>query len=220
MNNAYTSAIIAESMLSSLKELTPKIREVLFQSKSEQTFSGLLAEKLNSNLDTADSKFLVEIKGQESRSETGKKSLNSHDIALLDGTGSIKLTIENKVWYHFDGAKGAAGTLNQNVVDQLQGDILKTNATIGANGNQGFILICLVTPMSFTKYESSHKTALKRVNGNLETYMRDSLAGITSHLSQVKHLKDLIHLNYQPESGNVRSGALDIFCAEIKEMGS
>ena len=220
MNSHINSHLIADSMKTSIQNLSTNIREILFQSKSEQTFSELLCEKLNSQLEISDSKFLVEIKGQESKSETGKKTLNSHDIALLDCTGTLRLTIENKVWYHFDGAKGLNGVLNQNVIDQLKGDIFKTRLSMDTYRNQGFILICLVTPNLFTKYESSHKTALKRVNGDFEIYMRDSVAGIRSYLSTVNHLKDLIHLNYRLEAGNIRSGMLDIFCAEIKEMGA
>jgi hypothetical protein len=55
---------------------------------------------------------LVELKGldyfaNDFSGSGSTKNRNTHDLGILDSLANLNLILENKVWYHFDGAKGA-----------------------------------------------------------------------------------------------------------------
>ena len=109
--NELDSKVIAELALESITGLTPFQQDLIFQTKKEQTFSSLLASGLQSNFDPTILRALVELKGKEKvvkskDKATLKKNRNTHDVALIDSEANFQLILENKVWYHFDGAKG------------------------------------------------------------------------------------------------------------------
>ena len=82
---------IAKAAIESISKLHPEVREILFQSKNEQTFSSLLASELNSTFGLKHTSFLTEIKGETITRKDLKKVPNFHDIALLDADGKIEV---------------------------------------------------------------------------------------------------------------------------------
>lgn len=110
------TSIIAEMAARTLDRCTPSIRESLLTSKSEQTFSGLLAEelnryptlRLNDSEDSQSGKVLLEFKGKDyvnTLSGVKRNTRNFHDIVIVDHEAEIQLIIENKFWYHLMAAK-------------------------------------------------------------------------------------------------------------------
>ena len=206
---------IAKAAIESISKLHPEVREILFQSKNEQTFSSLLASELNSTFGLKHTSFLTEIKGETITRKDLKKVPNFHDIALLDADGKIEVTVENKAWYHFDGAKGVHGKIGQTVIEGLNWDIGKTLITMKKDGSRGFILFIVMTPKIFTKYESSHKTSLKRAGGNLGKYRSDGASGFLQLMKSQNELKDISHAPFSSGQGSESNFCLDVFCAEL-----
>jgi hypothetical protein len=114
MLNAAMIAKLAEEAI--LKQ-APAVQELLLQSKSEQTFSGLLAGCMQNyqpldlgKIDDINSgSVLLEFKGENYERTTRKgieTSRNFHDISIVNQHGEFEVIIENKFWYHFDGCKG------------------------------------------------------------------------------------------------------------------
>ena len=210
-----SSRLIANSALKSITSINPVVREILFQSKNEQTFSGILSLDLNQQFKTGGIQVMTEVKGMSVPKLSGKYGRNSHDLALQDENGKIRFTLENKVWYHFDGSKGLKATINPNVIENLEADIKKIKVTQKVHPGKGILLLNIVTPAVFDKYESEHKTVLNRVNGDLARYKQECLEGFSSTLENQTELKNMVHLDFQVNAGDLKQGFLDIFCAEI-----
>jgi hypothetical protein len=212
-------------MKDSFTELTPNIQDLLFQTKKEQTFSSILAAKIQTQLKGTRSHCLVELKGIEkiSPSGSGQKNRNTHDVCIVDAEANFQLILENKVWYHFDGAKGARNKkANPHIEEQLLPDIHKIRITALEVNNhpKGFIMICLVTPSEVKylpmAYLSDHQKAFTRVGSHLETFRKEGIEGLMSILQ--KHQRDLgaiAHVALEPNLGINKSGLIDIFCAEV-----
>ena len=210
-----SSQLIANSALNSITSLNPVVREILFQSKNEQTFSGILSQDLNQKFKTDGIQVMTEVKGVAVPKLSGKYGRNSHDLALLDEKGKIRFTLENKVWYHFDGSKGLKAIINPNVIKNLEDDIKKIKVTQKVHPGKGFLLLNIVTPAVFDKYESEHKTVLNRVNGELAKYKSECLEGFADALKSYSELQNLTHVHFQADKNDLEQGFLDIFCAEI-----
>jgi len=219
--------IVAEA-INLMGSLTPKQQELLFQTKKEQTFSSLLAHQLQGHFTSKELRVLVELKGVDYEAKTSSKKFgpnnrNTHDIGILDSQADLNLLIENKVWYHFDGAKGSRVVrVEKSVKEQLQGDIFKLRHTASNLGIQkSFILINIVTPSrpeNLPKsYKQPHEIVLKRTLGDLERYRKEGLNGIRSVLdSRVTDFKSMIHLASVNPMGIDGCGFHDVICAEIK----
>jgi hypothetical protein len=226
--NEINAQIIGESAISSMGSLMPKQQELLFQTKKEQTFSSLLAHDLQSHFTSDELRVLVELKGVDYKVKVPSKNSvtnnrNTHDIGILDVHADLKLLIENKVWYHFDGAKGSRVVrVEKSVTEQLHGDIFKLRHTASNLGIQkSFILINIVTPSrpeNLPKsYKQPHEIVLKRTSGDLERYRKEGLNGIMSVLdSRVTDFKSMIHLASVNPMGIDGCGFHDVICAEIK----
>ena len=210
-----SASLIANTALNSIASLNPVVRERLFQSKNEQSFSGILSQNLNQQFTSEGIQVMTEIKGVPVPKFDGKYGRNSHDLALLDENGKIRFTLENKVWYHFDGSKGVKAVINPNLIENLEADMKKIKVTQKENPGKGFLLLNIVTPAVFDKYESEHKTVLNRVNGDLARYKQECLEGFSITLENQTELKNMVHLDFQVNAGDLKQGFLDIFCAEI-----
>lgn len=218
---------IAKMAFDSISSLSLSQQELLFQTKKEQTFSAILASELQNHLNDYRFRVLVELKGFDyvvgataNRSE--KKNRNTHDVGVLDNEANLKLILENKVWYHFDGAKGSKNIrVEKNVEEQLKQDIFKLrHSAKNLNIKNCYILICVVTPSkpeTLPKtYRQSHETALKRTEGDLSQYKRDGLAGIRSVIDKSSQdLGSIVHLGSQSSMGISELGFLDVFCAQV-----
>jgi hypothetical protein len=218
---------IAKIALDSIAGLSLSQQELLFQTKKEQTFSAILASELQNQLSVSQFRALVELKGLDyvvgatsDRSE--KKNRNTHDVGVLDNEANLKLILENKVWYHFDGAKGSKNIrVEKNVEEQLKQDIFKLrHSAKNLDIKNCYILICVVTPSkpeTLPKtYRQSHETALKRTEGDLSQYKRDGLSGIRSVIDKFSQdLSSVVHLGSQSPMGISESGFLDVFCAQV-----
>ena len=222
------SKAIAELMLESISALSPAQQELLFQTKKEQTFSSLLAAKLQANHDPKTLRSFVELKGVDkvvkSKDKTSvKKNRNTHDVCLVDEEASFHMILENKVWYHFDGAKGRKNKkVNPDIEDQLVPDIAKLILTgkDQSNSPSCFVLVNLVTPSNPTKlpstYFGDHEKALKRVKGRIDQYREDGVNGVKGILD--KHSGKLLpvsHISSTNPMGASGSAFLDVFCMEI-----
>ena len=220
--------IIAECALKSLTGLSPSQQELLFQTKKEQTFTSILTSALQANYDSSDLRVLVELKGVDyvqratSRLEE-KNSRNTHDLGILDLNANLKLILENKVWYHFDGAKGAKVVkVEKSVKEQLKADIFKLkHSAKHLEVKRCFILINLVTPSrpdNLPKsYRQPHAVVLKRTKGDLSRYRSDGLQGVKSVIESFKaDFSSIVHLGSDEPIGIDGSGFLDVFCGEIK----
>lgn len=213
---SVNSESIATSSLASICALHPNIRELLFQSKNEQTFSGMLASYINLQISEPEFPIMTEIKGVDMLKGDSKLVKNSHDLALVDIEGRISLTIESKVWYHFDGSIGLTGEVNQDVVAGIEGDILKSIRTQKEFGNKAFLLLNVITPKVMKKYENAHNTVLKRVNGDPLRFRAECLKGFTKALNSRSELNSVVHITFEQNSDGTKGGFLDIFAAEIQ----
>lgn len=223
-NNAST---IAHFMIDAIVRLTPAQQELLFQTKKEQTFTSLLSEVLQSKMDSDQFRALVELKGVEylkkdSSTSKSSKNRNTHDLGILDSAAKLMLILENKVWYHFDGAKGSKlAKVEQNIRVQLKGDIFKLkHSAKHLDIKNSYIVITVVTPSRPKKlpktYRNSHERAIKRTEGDLNQYRIDGILGFMSAINQFKsELGPVAHLDSKDKLGLDGCGFLDVFCAEV-----
>lgn len=222
------SAAIAGLMFDSISDLSPAQQDLLFQTKKEQTFSALLANRLQKSQESNKLSSFVELKGVEKIVKSTdkasiKKNRNTHDVCLIDDDAVFYLLLENKVWYHFDGAKGRKNKkVNPDIEDQLVPDIKKLALTAldQTNRPKCFVLVNLVTPSDPTKlpstYFGDHRKAFKRVKEQVEVYRQDGVNGVKGILE--KHSEKLLPLSHVSSTnplGVNGSAFLDVFCAEI-----
>jgi hypothetical protein len=222
----YSSDQIADTMTRAFTRLPEALREQLILTKNEQSFSGLWAWEFEKTLSNYGSNFLLlENKGvsfRRSSDKRSKKTMNFHDISLVDQNGAFLMIVENKIWYHFDGAKGKkTPKLEPQVKSQIKSDISKIKITLKQNKVPaiGYLLINLVTPAQANllpiSYLNFHKNALNRTNGNLDTYISDGVDAIKQQLTSSKfstaefaHSKSI----FQAENGRT---FLDTFCVRV-----
>ena len=221
----YSTEQLSRTMTNAITQLPETLREQLILTKNEQSFSGLWVLEFEKTLSNYGSNFLLlENKGVSFRRNTGKGSkttMNFHDISLVDSSGNFLMIIENKIWYHFDGAKGSkTPKLEPNVKRQIKADISKIKITLKQNkvSAQGYLLINLVTP-SNTKllpksYLKSHNTAISRTNNDIDTYIAEGVEGVENHLAQDLGIAQLAHCNLVFGEGDNRS-FLDSFCVRV-----
>jgi hypothetical protein len=224
-------AMIAKLAEEAILKQAPAVQELLLQSKSEQTFSGLLAGCMQNyqpldlgKIDDINSgSVLLEFKGENYERSTRKgieTSRNFHDISIVNQHGEFEVIIENKFWYHFDGCKGKKMPKpEKGMGKQIKGDIFKIRQTFKGMtfGKKGFILLNVVTPgnlSSFPKsYQGDHDKVFARTTGNLERYRADGIAGINSVIDTFSSsLKDIFH---RSTTALIQGGFIDFICAEI-----
>lgn len=227
LNSELIAKLSAESVLA----LSAPVQELLLQSKSEQTFSGLLSSHLNAHAPLALSKqqdphsatVLLEFKGVDYKKKTAKgvkKSRNFHDLAIVNQDGRIEVIIENKFWYHFDGSKGKKSPKpEKGIKTQIDGDIFKIKQTLGTDreGRKAFLLLNIVTPGEFTSlptsYKDDHNTLFKRTSGNLDVYRSEGFIGVMEVAQKFEHVADdIFHLPTQKFSSG---GFIDFICLQI-----
>lgn len=222
-----TAQDIANMAMNSLSQLSNNQQELLFQTKKEQTFSAILASNMQDNLDSSQFRALVELKGVDylvkaTSNSPEKKNRNTHDLGVLDAEANLGLILENKVWYHFDGAKGARTIrVEKNVQEQLKDDIFKLKHTAkNQKIEKCFVLLNLVTPSDPKtlpkSYRESHDTVLKRTNGDIAQYRKDGLQGVKSVIdAHSSEFRSVVHIGSKVSMGVNESGFLDIFCAQV-----
>ena len=208
-----------------------KIQEILVTSKSEQTFSGLLANQmlnygplvLGNKDDLLSGSVLLEFKGKDYTKRTSKgikNSRNFHDLAVVNQQGQFEVIIENKFWYHFDGCKGKKNPKpEKGIGEQIEGDIYKIRQTFEGEtfGKKGFLLLNIVTPGGFDNfplsYKKDHKTVLNRTNSDMGLYRAEGLNGI---LQTINHFQDQILDGPEVLSISIPGGGfIDFISAEI-----
>jgi len=211
---------LAEIALNILQTLPVAVRETILQTKQEQTFSSLIASKINSDILQNDQDIaLVEIRGKSKND----KQRNTHDIAILNESGRKIYIIENKVWYHFDGAKGLRKpTIEKNILEQLEMDIKKIQFTLQDQRDVeaiGFVLIHLVTPHEISmlprSYRKSLESALKREKGSIPSMIESGLNGAVEALGKFKeqlHPFFCLNSNFPGTLSRV-----DVICAQVKK---
>jgi len=223
------STSIAELALETFMNLTGDLQELLLQSKNEQTFSGLLSPQLQGMMATQESRTLLELKGVDYQklhqpTNTFRSSRNFHDIAIVNSMGQFQIIIENKAWYHFDGAKGKLEKkVEKGVFEQIESDTKKIRITLAekTSGGRGFILLNLVTPNNSAvlprSYFNSHKSAIFRTSGQLGQYRKDGVKGILSAVKSFEsQLLSTSHVGSTKVIGGGESAFLDVICAEVK----
>jgi len=228
-----SSEIIVEMAWRSFGANPSSVQEILLQSKSEQTFSGLLAQHMQAaeefNLGRVDDHtsgmVLLEYKGVDYETVSGRKvkvSRNFHDIVLVNHDGEIEVIIENKFWYHFDGSKGVKNQKPEaGIAEQLKEDIFKIRRSLGSGlpAKRGFVLINIVTPSSPDllpkSYFGHHKKLWTRSNFDLVSDREKGLAGVQSVLDIFKE-NGLINETMCSSPFIPGSGFMDIICAEVK----
>ena len=228
-----TAALIAKLAWDSIASNPPAVRENLLLSKNEQTLSGLLAHSLSSlndlhigrGSDPTSGTVLLELKGKDYQREVNgavQTTRNFHDLAVVNHVGRIEVIIENKYWYHFDGAKGVKSPGPEvGIREQLNGDIYKIRQSLaeGAVTGRGFVLINVVTPgepEAIPKsYQGHHNRLWKRMNADIEQYRSEGLSGVLSVVSEFQ--PQALH-SYCLHSSPLQSGEgfIDIICAEVK----
>jgi hypothetical protein len=218
-----SAALLADSALAAFSSLPISTQELLLQSKNEQTFSARLAAGLETNPLLDGGSALVEIKGTDYTS--GKsKSKNFHDIAIVNQQAKPEVIIENKVWYHFDGAKGKKNAkVEPGVLKQLDADIAKIKLTLKdlADGARGFILMHLVTPADIASipksYRQSHQNAFARVGQDWPQYRAEGVHGIKRTLeSRSSHFVSEVVIKSALLQVNNEQGFIDILCVEVQ----
>ena len=224
---SFNASIIAGLMMEAIVDLSPAQQELLFQTKKEQTFTSLLTQALQLKMDPAQFRTLVELKGldyfaNDFSSSVSAKNRNTHDLGVLDSFANLNMILENKVWYHFDGAKGVkVAKVEKNVREQIKGDIFKLQHTAKhQNISSSFILITVVTPsrpQNLPKsYRLAHEAAIKRTGGDLNEYRKDGILGFNSALHKFhSELGQISHLYSNGTLGVDGCGFLDVFCAEV-----
>ena len=225
----FNPEFIANLALETFMKLSGDLQELLLQSKNEQSFSGLLSLQLQMKMLSQGSFTLLELKGVNyQKLDASTKSLRStrnfHDIAIVNSEARFQVIIENKVWYHFDGAKGKTKKkIEKGVVEQISGDINKIRITLASNKSleRGFILIHLVTPndpKSIPKsYLDSHRSAIARTASDLNLYRNDGLDGVKNAVKTFeRQLLSVAHTGTTTMVGSGKSAFLDVICAEVK----
>ena len=218
-----TASSLANLALSSFQSVPLATQELLLQSKNEQTFSGLLAAALQNAPFVKPGSALVEIKGINYVIK-GSASRNFHDIAVVNQDAQSEILIENKVWYHFDGAKGKkTAKIEPNVISELKDDIFKVQLTLSQLDERAraFILVHIVTPADIERipksYLSAHRSSFARVGGDWDRYRSEGLDGISNSFSLFKsHYKSSVEIKSANASKNEAQGFIDIFCVEVK----
>jgi hypothetical protein len=218
-----TASSLANLALSSFQSVPLATQELLLQSKNEQTFSGLLAAALQNAPFVKPGSALVEIKGINYVIK-GSASRNFHDIAVVNQDAQSEILIENKVWYHFDGAKGKkTAKIEPNVISELKDDIYKVQLTLSQLDERAraFILVHILTPADIERipksYLSAHRSSFARVGGDWDRYRREGLDGISNSFSLFKsHYKTSVDIRSANASKNEAQGFIDIFCVEVK----
>ena len=226
------SQIIAGLSFEAIDRNPRAVKENLFLSKSEQTFSGLLAEALKlyptirigdpSDMDSGI--VLLEYKGKDYSRKTAegvKKSRNFHDLAVVNQFGEIEVIIENKYWYHFDGTKGKNNPKpEKGIKKQLADDIFKIRQTLAGQSllRKGFVLLNIVTPgnpeLIPSSYQSDHRKVWDRTNHDINQYRKEGLEGIQSVISTFSEdLKEISTYSSPLRSGE---GFIDFICAEVQ----
>jgi hypothetical protein len=226
------SQIIADLSFLAFDRNPPALKETLLLSKTEQTFSGLLADALKihptvriGDFSDPDSGIvLLEFKGKDYSRKTAegvKKSRNYHDLSVVNQFGEIEVIIENKYWYHFDGTKGKKNPKpEKGIKKQLSDDIFKIRQTLAGQSilRKGFVLLNIVTPgnpeLIPTSYQDDHRKVWNRTNHDIDQYRKEGLEGFQSVMSSFsKDLKD-IALRSSPLSTS--EGFIDFICAEVQ----
>ena len=228
-SNKLDCQSIAGLALKSFMTQSKSLQELLLQSKNEQTFSGLLSHALQDQYSENGSRTLLELKGKDYKkakvkTKDMKSTRNFHDLSIIDSNAKFQVIIENKVWYHFDGAKGKKQKkIEKGVFEQIEGDIAKTRITLSNQfgGERGFLLIHLVTPHYIQEipksYLKSHESALSRTAGDLMLYRNDGLNGILAALKSFEDmLLDLKSVRNDAIIGGGEAALIDVICAEIK----
>ena len=211
---------------------SPKVQELLLLSKNEQTFSGILAQELTANpalqLDGSSNSdaglVLLELKGKDylNRNANGveKPSRNFHDLAIVNNDAEIEVIIENKVWYHFDGAKGAVRAKPEpGIARQIKADIKKIKQTLDGSTSirRGFILLNIVTPSNTAlipaSYRREHEKVWDRCMHSQPLYREEGLNGIRKVLGSFD--ADLRSIEIESFTNSESGGYIDFICAEV-----
>jgi len=226
------SEIIAHFSSKAISRIPREVKETLLLSKSEQTFSGLLADVLKIELtirigdfsDLESGIVLLEYKGKDYSSTTAqgvKYSRNYHDLSVVNHFGEIEVIIENKFWYHFDGTKGTRNPKPESGIrKQLTDDIFKIRQTLAGQSvlRKGFVLLNIVTPgnpeLIPSSYKNEHRKVWDRTNHDIDQYRKQGLEGFQSVISSFSmDLKDVSHYSAPLLSGE---GFIDFICAEVQ----
>ena len=228
LNTDVLSRLAIQSIISN----PPAVRELLLISKNEQTFSGLLAQELAKypTLQLDDKKnpdagiTMLELKGKDyityDENNRKKRSRNFHDLSIINQYAEIEVIIENKVWYHFDGAKGAnVGKPEPRIAKQIEADILKIKQTLdGLPGTRrGFILLNIVTPadpdLIPKSYRAEHQKVWDRCMHNPELYRTEGGRGIREVLENFSRYFTSIQGDSYSSSDSM--GFIDTIAAEV-----
>ena len=223
ITDQISSAAIAEMAFNSLVKNSSQLRELLLVSKNEQTFSGLLSQDLHQLASVAPGAVLLELKGNDYVTKVRgerKNSRNYHDLTIVNDEAEIEVIIENKFWYHFDGAKGVTKVKpERRIRQQIEEDIYKIHLTLDKKSGvrRGFILINVVTPrnpeMIPPSYFKEHAKVWKRTKQDIVRYRKEGLEGIKGVLEEFKSdYKDLI---IKSSTTEIAEGFLDVICAEV-----
>jgi len=226
------SQIIANLSFVAIDRNPWAVKEILLLSKSEQTFSGLLADalklwptiRIGDYSDLQSGIVLLEFKGRDYSSMTAqgvKNSRNYHDLSVVNQFGEIEVIIENKFWYHFDGTKGKRNPKPENGIrKQLSDDIFKIRQTLAGQSilRKGFVLLNIVTPgnpeLIPSSYQSDHRKVWDRTNQDIDQYRKEGLEGFQSVISSFSEdLKEISHYSAPLSSGE---GFMDFICAEVQ----
>jgi hypothetical protein len=226
------SEIIAHFSSKAISRIPREVKETLLLSKSEQTFSGLLADVLKIELtirigdfsDLESGIVLLEYKGKDYSSTTAqgvKYSRNYHDLSVVNHFGEIEVIIENKFWYHFDGTKGTRNPKPESGIrKQLTDDIFKIRQTLAGQSvlRKGFVLLNIVTPgnpeLIPSSYKNEHRKVWDRTNHDIDQYRKQGLEGFQSVISSFsKDLKDIALRSAPLCTGE---GFIDFICAEVQ----
>ena len=225
------AGVIAQLAFRSINENPLPLKEKLLLSKNEQTFSGLLAQELtryptlalgNDN-EPGTGRVLLELKGKDYKTSSSsgiKTSRNFHDLTIVTPNADIEVIIENKFWYHFDGAKGKNNPKPEKGIGiQIKDDIFKIRQTLSdTKHGRGFLLLNIVTPGdpdSIPKsYQNDHHRAWSRTNGDFQSYRSEGLEGIKKVLKTFE--ADFVSMEIESSDWGTSLGAADFISAEVK----
>ena len=226
------SGVIARLASRSYYRTSPQVQELLLLSKNEQTFSGILARELTENvtlqLDGSSNPnaglVLLELKGKDylKRNANGveKASRNFHDVSIVNSNAEIEVIIENKVWYHFDGAKGAVKAKPEpGIARQIKADIEKIKQTLDGSQSlrRGFILLNVVSPgnpsLIPASYRKEHEKVWDRCIQSAPLYREEGLNGIRKVLGNFD--ADLRAIEIKGFTNSESGGYIDFICAEV-----
>jgi hypothetical protein len=167
---------------------------------------------------------LLELKGKDylKRNSKGveKATRNFHDLTIVNNDAEIEVIIENKVWYHFDGAKGAVkGKPEPGIARQIKADIEKIKQTLDGSTSlrRGFILLNILTPGNPTlipaSYRKEHEKAWDRCMQSEMMYREEGLNGIRKVLGHFD--ADLRSIEIESMTNSETGGFIDFICAEV-----